>query len=106
MKIKTIKTDEDFVITDGIRKVRIFEVENRHSTGMLLAFVEDANLVFVSDLYNPEFFPMSVPQQFLSWSVDLLNALQQSPLDIHGIVGGHGGVSSYDEFVDQIDLSL
>jgi len=106
MKIKTIEKGEDFVLTDGKRKVRILDVTNRHSTGMLLAFVEDANLVFVSDLYNPDFFPVTVPQQFLSWSVDLLNVLQDSPLDIRKIVGGHGGVSTYDEFVNQVQSSL
>jgi len=106
VKIKTVSPEKDLILTDGIRKVRIFDVANRHSTGMLLAYVEDAKLIFVSDLYSPEFFPVTVPQQFLSWSIDLRAALENSEFDIRWIVGWHGGVSSYNEFLTQIDLSL
>ena len=72
---------------------------------MLVPFIEDANLVFVSDLYNPDFFPQSIPQRFLSWSEDLLAELSESELDIDWMVGAHGGVSSYEQFVTQVESS-
>jgi glyoxylase-like metal-dependent hydrolase (beta-lactamase superfamily II) len=104
--IKTVEAKHDMVLTDGSRNVRIFDVENRHAIGTIIPFVEDANLVFVSDLYSPEFFAPLIPQLFLGWSEDLLAALTVSPLDIQWIIGGHGGVSSYDTFVTQVELSL
>jgi glyoxylase-like metal-dependent hydrolase (beta-lactamase superfamily II) len=106
VEIETVEAGDDLVLTDGIRNVRIFDVANRHAIGTLIPFVEDANLVFVSDLYSPEFFPNKIPQLFLSWSVDLLAALQPNDLGIEWIIGGHGGVSSYDQFVTQVESSL
>lgn len=106
VNIKTVAAGDDLVLSDGTRNVRIFDVANRHSIGTLIPFVEDANLVFVSDLYSPEFFPGPIPQHFLSWSEDLLAALQPNNLGIKWIIGGHGGVSSYDQFVTQVESSL
>jgi len=104
--IKTVEAGDDLVLTDGTRNVRIFDVANRHAIGTLIPFVEDANLIFMSDLYSPEFFATTIPQLFLGWSVDLLAALKSSPLDIKWMIGGHGGVSSYDDFVTQVESSL
>lgn len=106
VKIKTVKPGKDLILTDGIRRVRIFDVKNRHAIGMLMPFVEDANMVFVSDLYNPEFFPAAIPQQFIFWAEDLLYALAAKGLDIQWMVGAHGGVSSYEQFVTQVESSL
>jgi len=106
VKFKTVEAGEDLVLSDGTRNVRIFDVANRHAIGTLVPFVEDANLVFVSDLYSPEFFAPTIPRLFLGWSEDLLSALKDSPLDIQWIIGGHGGMSSYDNFVSQVELSL
>ncbi|MFV1985481.1 MAG: MBL fold metallo-hydrolase [Thiohalomonadales bacterium] len=104
--IKTVEAGHELILSDGYRNVRIFDVANRHAIGTLVPFVEDANLVFVSDLYSPEFFAPLIPQLFLGWSEDLLAALSVSPLDIQWIIGGHGGVSSYDTFVTQVESSL
>ncbi len=103
--IKTIEAGHDMILTDGTRNVRLFDVANRHAIGTVVPFVEDANLVFVSDLYSPQFFAQAIPQLFLGWSEDLLAALTVSPLDIQWIIGGHGGVSSYDDFVTQVQTS-
>lgn len=106
VEIETVEAGKDLVLTDGTRNVRIFDVANRHAIGTLIPFVEDAKLVFVSDLYSPEFFPNAIPQLFLSWSIDLLAALQPNDRGIEWLVGGHGGVSSYDQFVTQVESSL
>ncbi len=103
--IKTVEAGHDMVISDGTRNVRIFDVANRHAIGTLVPFVEDANVLFVSDLYSPQFFAQAIPPLFFGWSEDLLAALTVSPLDIQWIVGGHGGVSSYDDFVAKVEAS-
>ncbi|VAX00767.1 hypothetical protein MNBD_GAMMA22-885 [hydrothermal vent metagenome] len=106
VKIKTVEAGHDLVLSDGIRNVRVFDVTNRHAIGTLVPFVEDENLLFVSDLYSPGFFADAIPPLFLGWSVDLLAALETSPLDIQWLVGGHGGISSYDTFVAKVQSSL
>lgn len=104
--IKEVESGDDFILNDGNRKVRILDVPNIHAIGSLVPFVEDVNLVFTSDLYSPGFFTTTIPEPFLSWSVNLLTALDASGLDIKQIVGGHGSYGSYDTFVSQVGSSL
>lgn len=106
VNIISVEAGDDLIITDGVRRVRIFEVANRHAVGTLVPFVEDVNLIFESDLYNPGGFPETIPEPFLSWGVDLLAAIKSSGLDVKTIVGGHAGVSSFEEFEAQIKSSL
>jgi len=106
VEFKVVETSEDFVLSDGKRTVTLFDVKNRHSIGAIATLVEDAGLVFVSDLYNPELFPSNIPQDFLGWAEDLLNALQPNTRNIKLLVGGHGDVNSYQDFVTQVEASL
>lgn len=106
VKIKVVRPGKDLVLTDGVRRVRIFDVQNRHAIGSLVPFIEDSNMVFVSDLYSPEFFPGPIPQPIIYWSQDLLQALEEKGLDIQWLVGAHGGVSSYEQFVNEVESSL
>jgi len=103
--IVEVEAGDDMIISDGNRQVRIFDVANDHSIANLVPFVEDANVIFTSDLFSPGFFPANIAEPFLSWSESLLVGLQASGLDIQTIVGGHGGVGSYDAFVAQVKAS-
>ncbi len=103
--IETVEVDEDMVLDDGLRKVRLFQVANRHAIGSVVAYVEDVKLLFTSDLYNPGFFVGRIPPRFLGWSEDLLRELEAGERDIETIVGGHGGVTGYEDFVRQVEAS-
>ena len=101
-----VPDDETFLITDGERKIRLFNLSNRHSIGMLIPYIEDEKLVFVSDLYNPDLFTTPLPPLFSFWSLDLLAGLKDSELEIEGLIGAHGGVVSYERFVSDVEASF
>lgn len=97
---------EEFIITDGERKIRLFNLANRHSIGMLIPYIEDEKLVFVSDLYNPDLFAPPLPALFSFWSLDLLKGLKDAELEIESMIGAHGAVVSYERFVSDVEASF
>ncbi len=103
--IEGVEANKPRILTDGQRRLRIFEVPNRHAAGSLVTYIEDAKMVFVSDLYNPEFFSPPLPPLFDGWSKDLLKGLRESGLDIEYVAGAHGGVVSYQRFVDDVEAT-
>ena len=82
---------EPMELTDGTRTVQIHLIENEHATGMVIAYVSDARIAFVSDLYSP------------GGTVDAGNAnalafyrgVRAAGLDVNQVVGGHGGVGPF-----------
>src|SRR5207245_995764 len=48
-----LEVDGSTVLTDGTREVGLYVVENEHANGMLIGYVADAQLGFVTDLWNP-----------------------------------------------------
>lgn len=101
-----VGTDTPYVISDGKRKIHLVDIPNRHSIAMLMPYIEDVNLAFVTDLYNPELFSPPIPALFSFWSLDLLNALQDLDLNIKTISGAHGSIVSYEEFVTDVKASF
>ena len=101
-EIKEVDDDDEAVITDGNRVIRLLTIPNRHATGMLVPFIEDTKMIFVSDLYNPELFAGTLPPLFSYWSKDLLDGLEALDLDIQWLAGAHGGVTTYERFKEQV----
>lgn len=102
VKIREVDDSDDAIITDGTRVIRLLTIPNRHATGMLVPYIEDAKMIFVSDLFNPELFPDVIAPLFSYWSQDLLGALQSRDLNIQWLAGAHGGVTTYERFVEQV----
>ncbi|MFV2055440.1 MAG: MBL fold metallo-hydrolase [Thiohalomonadales bacterium] len=102
--VKIIEIDEDFVLSDGSRRVRLLNIDNRHAMGLLVPYVEDVKMIFTSDLYNPGIFASPIPALFSYWTMDLADALQDIDLPIDAIAGAHGGVSSFQQFLDDVEL--
>jgi len=105
VKILEVEDDEAASITDGHRVIRLLTIPNRHAAGMLVPYIEDVKMIFVSDLYNPELFADTIPPLFSYWSNDLLDALQPLALDIQWLAGAHGGVTTYERFINQVLVS-
>jgi len=73
-------------LTDGVRVVNVYPVQNTHATDMVIAHVSGENLVFVSDLFSPPSATVtaaSIPQS-------LTTAFTTFGLTVNKIAGGHG----------------
>ena len=106
IKFIEVGTDKPLIISDGRRKIHLIDIPNRHSVAMLMPYIEDINLAFVTDLYNPELFNPPIPALFSFWSLDLLEALQDLDLNIKTISGAHGSTVSYEDFVSDVEASF
>jgi glyoxylase-like metal-dependent hydrolase (beta-lactamase superfamily II) len=73
-------------LTDGVRTVGVYPVQNTHAEDMVIAHVSGENLVFVSDLLSPPSATMTaadIPQS-------LTSAFTTFGLTVNKIAGGHG----------------
>ena len=92
--LETVDTDtaDKKVLTDGTRRVEIYPVKNSHAEDMLVVFLPQEKLLFVTDLFSP-----GAPRQVQTWSAELVAAIEHYGLDVERLVGGHGGVAPIAE---------
>lgn len=83
---------EKKILSDGGRRVEIYPVENSHAKGMLVVYLPQEKILFVSDLFTPG---MQRPGGV--WAKELLAAITQEGLQVERIAGGHGGVGSIED---------
>lgn len=105
-RARLVEIDDGFTFDDGSRRVQLLLIDNRHAPGLIVPYIEDEKLIFVADLFNPEFFTAPIPPQFSFWGLDLYNDLVPRHLDIQTIVGAHGGVGTYQAFIDAIEATF
>jgi glyoxylase-like metal-dependent hydrolase (beta-lactamase superfamily II) len=73
-------------LTDGVRAVGVYPIQNTHAADMVIAHVSGENLVFVSDLFSPPsaiVAAASIPQS-------LTTTFTAFGLTVNKIAGGHG----------------
>jgi len=102
--IITVDDDEPYEITDGQRVVRLYDIANRHSTGMLVPYIDDVKAIFTSDLYIPG-GALPIQPLFLFWAMDLKAGLMDLDIPIDTVIGAHGGVVPYTQFLSDVDSS-
>jgi len=76
-------------LTDGVRTVGVYPVQNTHAADMVIAHVSGENLVFVSDLFSPPSATVaaaSIPQPISA-------VFTQFSLSVNKIAGGHGAMA-------------
>ncbi len=86
---------DQMVITDGKRRVGVYALENPHSAGAVIGFVEDAKLGFVTDLWSPGRDPLGKTQN--AGQASVVTAVNKYKLAPERFAGGHGSTGSYPE---------
>jgi glyoxylase-like metal-dependent hydrolase (beta-lactamase superfamily II) len=81
--------DDAITLTDGTREVKLYQIPNDHSSGMLVGYVPDARVLVTADLVS-DTFPLIPP---LASRVHEL--IQENGLSVEMIACAHGNVMPY-----------
>jgi glyoxylase-like metal-dependent hydrolase (beta-lactamase superfamily II) len=87
---------ETKTLSDGERTVELRSIPNDHASGMLMAYLPQEKIVFVSDLYSP---PGPVPNPSVIFernrATAFYEAVTKAGLEVNTVVGGHGVVGPF-----------
>ncbi len=92
-QVRIIEVQDRYVMTDGKRQVSAHVVENPHADGMLIGYVADARIGFVTDIWSPGAAPL--PRQITPPLEALVNAVRRAGISPLRFAGGHGSSAEY-----------
>jgi hypothetical protein len=78
---------------DGKRQVTAYLAENPHANGMLIGYVADAQLGFVTDLWSPGAAPL--PDKINPALAAVVNTVKKAGITPLKFAGGHGATGDY-----------
>lgn len=88
-----IEVQDRYVMTDGTRQVSAHLTENPHADAMLIGYVADARIGFVTDIWSPG--AAALPNQITSPLAALVNAARRAGISPLRFAGGHGSSAEY-----------
>ncbi len=89
------------VLTDGTDEIRLYNVENPHAKGMILAHLPGPNIVYVTDILSPR-----PPIDRNAGSLAVGNALKKYGITGATIAGGHGTTVKQSDIAAALGLEL
>ena len=93
----TVRTMGDtLTIGEGAGRVQVFAMKTVHVLGLLAAYVPSAQVVFTSDVVNPQPLPAALPA---AGSRELVAFAESHGLTVKSYAGGHGRVVAWDELM-------
>jgi len=92
-KTPVIEVAEQYTIPDGQRQVTVYLTENPHANGMLIGYVADAKLGFVTDLWSPGAAPL--PDKITPPLAAVVNTVKKAGITPLKFAGGHGATGDY-----------
>ncbi len=92
-KVNIVEVSDRYVMRDGVREVSAHLTENPHVDAMLIGYVADARLGFVTDIWSPGAAPL--PNQINSPLAAVVNAARRAGIQPLRFAGGHGSTGDY-----------
>ena len=92
-KVNIIEVSDRYTMSDGKREVSAHLTENPHVDSMLIGYVADARLGFVTDIWSPGAAPL--PNQINSPLAAVVNAVRRAGIQPLRFAGGHGSTGDY-----------
>ena len=96
-KAEIVEVDGQWKVGDGKRQVLALLVENPHAEAMLIGYVPDARLGFVTDLWNPGRDVLGAKPSPGQSAV--LAAVKKHGIEPERFAGGHGSTAPYVDLV-------
>ncbi len=90
---QVVEVADRYVMSDGKREVAAFSATNPHANGMVIGYVADAQLGFVTDLWSPGRDPL--PFTISPALAAVVNAVNKAGIKPARFAGGHGAVGDY-----------
>jgi glyoxylase-like metal-dependent hydrolase (beta-lactamase superfamily II) len=87
-----VLVDDAITLTDKTREVKFYNVPNGHSSGMLVAYVPHARVIFTADLVS-DTFPLIPP-----FASRVQKLIQENRLSVEMIACAHGNAMPYAQF--------
>jgi glyoxylase-like metal-dependent hydrolase (beta-lactamase superfamily II) len=91
-RLRAVPDGGNILLNDADQRIRVLSFDVTHSVDMTVIFVEQAGVIFVSDVYTPGSPPGEGGQA-------LNDLIEANNLGVEWIAGGHGGFISYDDFL-------
>lgn len=86
---------DKLVLSDGKRNVAVYALDNPHAAGMVIGFVEDVKVGFVTDIWSPG--REQLGQKLNAGQAALVAAVKKAGIAPELFAGGHGSTGKYAE---------
>lgn len=97
IRAEIVEVDPRWTISDGKREVAVYlsstASPNTHAAGMLIGYIPDARLGFVTDLWSPMRPP--VGERPTPGQIEVVATVKRWGLEPERFAGGHGSVESF-----------
>jgi glyoxylase-like metal-dependent hydrolase (beta-lactamase superfamily II) len=104
-RIEAVPADGEFSLGGHGRSVKARHIPTIHSEDMLVIYLPELRLLFVSDIYQPGFFPpqQPLPAPFGDWTQGLRDGLAKREWNIEWLAGGHGGIAPFTDLASHFE---
>jgi glyoxylase-like metal-dependent hydrolase (beta-lactamase superfamily II) len=90
--VTIIEVGDKHVFADGKREVSAHVLENPHAAAMLMGYVADARLAYVTDVYTPG---PPLPAKINPALAAVVNGVRKAGIQPLTFAGGHGSTAPY-----------
>jgi len=96
--VNVVEVADKRVLSDGQRTIELYRIANGHAEGMLIGFIPEAKLGYVTDLWAP-----GRDTEFgTARQRALVDAVEKAGIRPERFAGGHGAVASYADFAAKV----
>ncbi len=92
-RVNIVEVADRYVMSDGQRDVSAHGAENLHAQSMLIGYVADARLGFVTDIWSPGAAPL--PRHISTPLAAIVTAVRRAGISPLRFAGGHGSTAEY-----------
>jgi len=96
-RTQVIEVADKQVFSDGKREVMAIVIDNPHAKGLMIGYVVDARIGFVTDLWSPGRDPL--PAKITPGLAAVFNGVKKAGISPLRFAGGHGAVGDYAPLV-------
>jgi glyoxylase-like metal-dependent hydrolase (beta-lactamase superfamily II) len=88
-----IEVTDKQVFGDGAREVGAYVIDNPHSNGLMIGYVSDAKIAYVTDIWSPGAAPL--PEKLTPPLAALVTGVKKAGITPAKFAGGHGATGDY-----------